>query len=261
MPASAFVDGSDSKGLIVGIDVGTTYSSVAYCWHGRPHELLFPTAHAEHRVPQLKSQILLSEGKYYIGSEVDDAFEKNPKLPEEDRITLFKLGLDDSDVTVEVRTTLSKQAARLPPAHFGEGRPRKPVLTDLVTLFLGRLYDKIRAAVKRAEGIEDSVLDSARYIIGVPPCWSLKSSQAMVKAAELAEIPNIQITTEVEAVVSRCVRELGDTLQHDVVLIYDIGGGTTVGYSKKIYSWHHAKACLSGNWRLQGVIPEPNTTA
>ncbi len=215
--------------LVIAVDLGTTYSAIAYSWRGKQYTVLYPANGFEHFVPQVKSQIAHTGKDYITGSDVDDSI-RSGQVSEESRITLFKLGLDKSDVTAEIRATLSKQIAKLPPAKFDEQDEswRKPVLEDLIAIFLKLLYQKAVEVIKKTEGFHDTVIESAKCVIGVPPCWPLQSTQAMVRAAEKAGISNTQVTTEVEAVVALLVRETNEETLSGPVLVYDVGGGTTV---------------------------------
>ena len=203
------------RGLVLGIDFGTTFSAVAYALHERNSNQQLSTATLNetriHSVQfdfvesQVKTQLAWHEADQdYVWGDDVDARIRDKEISEDDRIVMLKLGLDETDATSDIRAKQAKQLSRIPPAYWGENSDlRQPVIADLISVYLERLYTYAKTKIIRHFGIlaGGNIFDvtDVQCAICVPAIWTPEMNQVMVTAAEQAGIPNPSIVSESEA--------------------------------------------------------------
>ena len=195
--------------LKIGIDFGTTNSAVAHALLNRDEA---NSDSISRRLPierlrnvlfdgekEVKSQLAWdSDDKCWIwGNEVDRSIH-NGDIPESSRITMIKLGLDNTERTRYIREQLMQKLNDLPTECH------QPSIEDLISIYLERLFkyakDKIISS-RRKRGLYD-VFEVAKVecAICVPAIYfKLGVNQSMISAAERAGIPNPTLISEPDA--------------------------------------------------------------
>ena len=208
-------DVSRTRRLIIAIDFGTTYSAVSYALHDwdsiqQPstkalNETKVRSVLFDESKDEIKTQVAWHAGDqdYVWGNEVDVRI-RHKEIPEKDRIVMLKLGLDKSDATKEIRSKQDEQLSRIPPAFWGDNNDwRRPLIEDLISLYLGRLYafakEKITHNYGTIAGARIFSTTDIQCVICVPAMWTPEMNQVMVAAAQQAAIPNPDIVSESEA--------------------------------------------------------------
>ena len=211
------------RNLFIGIDFGTTYSAVAFSLHEwntsrKPsttelNEANIQSIQFDIGESQVKTQIAwhVASQDFVWGDDVDLCI-RHEEISENDRIVLLKLGLEKSQATQEIRAKQKAQLSRIPPGCWGKGRDRRPpVIEDLISIFLGRLYDYAKTKIIKICGAVTGGnifdLTDVRCAIGVPAIWTAEMDQTMVTAAEMAGLPNPDLVSESEAAAALHLRE------------------------------------------------------
>ena len=239
---------SASSSLMVGLDFGTTFSSVA-------HALIdHASACSEIRNDRfdigLINEIRLngskqpktelawvphpSPGRWIWGEDVGRKI-KSQQIQESDRTGLFKLGLDESEETHSIRSRIHDQINRLPP-ETGVRR-----LDDLIRTYLKLLFDNAIAKMHDCYGraYNQNILDIVKIesVVCVPAMWICHVNQRMKDIAMSAGFPTVEIISEPEAA-ALFIRydspRFNSTLKSDITsfkgpfIVLDVGGGTAV---------------------------------
>lgn len=204
-----------TRKLIIGIDFGTTYSAVGYALHEwnssqQPSTTTLngtniQSVQFDFVESQVKTQIAwhAADQDYVWGDDVDIRI-RDREIPQEDRIVMLKLGLDKSIATRDIRAKQADQLSRIPPTYWeSNGDRRQPMIEDLISLYIGLLYNYAKNKIIKNYGVlaEGNIFDmtDVQCAICVPALWTPETNQIMVTAAERAGIPNPDIVSESEA--------------------------------------------------------------
>ena len=243
--------------LKIGIDFGTTYSSVAFACTQKSHEIIpkvIPVGgfrlsqlnKVKFRLEyQVKTEIAWNPtlAKYVWGPEVEDSIRRKEIL-ERDRITLLKLGLDDRKETGAIRARLVRQRAALPRIwDDNEAEFVMPSIEFLIAEYLKGLFVDARKYIKakyrhlRQEDVFEA--SEVETVICVPAVWKAEMVDSMIRAALTAGIPNPYPVSEPDAAAAFMVVKKYENHEaegendetQEPFLVLDAGGGTTVSAS------------------------------
>ncbi|KAI0725426.1 hypothetical protein C8Q72DRAFT_954800 [Fomitopsis betulina] len=226
----------NSRKLVLAIDIGTTYSGVAYCVldPGEIPKVLsvtrFPGQEGENRsrdvkIPSVlyydrKANLQAAGAEAMLPNVQDDAYENEWTL-----VKWFKLYLRPQSIL---------PGATLPP--IGVDKPVVEILSD----YLGYVFKCAKAFISETNPIGRQILSSSTpidFVLSHPNGWLGPQQNSMRRTANLADlIPDsdegasrLQFVTEGEASLQFCVATgLGeDVIQEDnFVTMVDCGGGT-----------------------------------
>lgn len=175
--------------ISVGIDLGTTFSAVAYIDPITKLPQIIPNSEGSKLTP---SVIQFFEGEVIFGSEAEDAYNAG----EEDCAATFKreMGVDK-------------------PYCYLEGKPYTS--EDLSAMLLRHLKEEAEAT------IGDTIKDA---VITVPAYFYSKEREATIRAAETAGLKVKKIIDEPNA--AAMAYGLNHWRENANILVYDLGGGT-----------------------------------
>lgn len=175
--------------MSVGIDLGTTFSAVAYIDPKTKLPQIIPNSEGSKLTP---SVIQFLDGDMIFGSEAEDAYNAG----EEDCVATFKreMGVDK-------------------PYCYIDGKPYTS--EDLSAMLLKHLKDEAEATI--GESIKDAV-------ITVPAYFYSKEREATIRAAETAGLKVKKIIDEPNA--AAMAYGLNHWRENANILVYDLGGGT-----------------------------------
>lgn len=206
------------KPQAVGIDLGTTYSAIAYVDdRDEPHT------------------IINSEG---------DLTTPSAALIEDDEVTIGKLALK-AQVTLpdNVATFAKREIGKPVMEHPINGRKVAPEVIE--SLILGRL--KRDAETKLGHPITQAV-------ITVPAYFNEPKRRSTIQAAKLAGIETLAIINEpTAAAIAYGIEKHSEILGPQTVLIYDLGGGT---FDVSMVTVDHSDikvVATDGNAKLGGI--------
>ncbi|MDV6033450.1 MAG: Hsp70 family protein [Phycisphaera sp. RhM] len=206
------------KPLVVGIDLGTTYSAVAYVDdRGQPHT------------------IINSEG---------DLTTPSAALIENQEVTIGKLALK-AQITLpgNVATFAKRDIGKPTLSHPVDGRSVAPEVIE--SLILGRL--KRDAETKLGRPITQAV-------ITVPAYFNEPKRRSTIRAAELAGLDVLSIINEpTAAAIAYGIEKHSEILGPQTVLIYDLGGGTFDVSMVKVDHSNITVVATDGNAMLGGI--------
>ncbi|PFH46144.1 hypothetical protein AMATHDRAFT_8154 [Amanita thiersii Skay4041] len=229
--------GGLKRGLVMALDIGTTFSGVSYAIL-EPNQV--PKIHGVTQYPgqanggdsKIPSIVCYdSSGKVFaVGAETDPDI--NPDLLYEDgieRAEWFKLHIKLPHLNQEQNLKL-EQMPKLPPNKTG---------VDAYGDLLAYLYQATKTYICQRQGsdIWDSVANNVDYILTHPNGWEGKQQSELRRAARLAGLVNneadalkkVHFVTEGEASLHFCLSKIPTALdQHgkDGVMVVDAGGGT-----------------------------------
>ena len=175
--------------ISVGIDLGTTFSAVAYIDPKTKLPQIIPNSEGSKLTP---SVIQFLDGDVIFGSEAEDAYNAG----EEDCVATFKreMGVDK-------------------PYCYIDGKPYTS--EELSAMLLKHLKDEAEATI--GETIKDAV-------ITVPAYFYSKEREATIRAAETAGLKVKKIIDEPNA--AAMAYGLNHWRENANILVYDLGGGT-----------------------------------
>ena len=175
--------------ISVGIDLGTTFSAVAYIDPKTKLPQIIPNSEGSKLTP---SVIQFLDGDVIFGSEAEDAYNAG----EEDCVATFKreMGVDK-------------------PYCYTDGKPYTS--EELSAMLLKHLKDEAEATI--GETIKDAV-------ITVPAYFYSKEREATIRAAETAGLKVKKIIDEPNA--AAMAYGLNHWRENANILVYDLGGGT-----------------------------------
>jgi molecular chaperone DnaK (HSP70) len=195
---------------VVGIDLGTTYSSVSI-WRNNKVEVL-SDEYGTHNFPSVVS---FGHNRMYIGNEARNQIELNPDNTFHNVKRIIGRKFDDKEVQMEI-PYLSYKITDNDGRLKIEGRYKRMYPEEVSAIILRKLKEvaefRLGCKVKRA-------------VITVPSQFSDAQKTATLHAAQIAEIDCIRIINEPTAaalaygITKRDRKEM-------VVLVYDLGGGT-----------------------------------
>lgn len=178
--------------LYLGIDLGTTYSLVAYVNdHGLP--TLFPDFHDanEFRTP---SVVHVSDGRCLVGTALEELLDDEPELG---HARFFKLNMGGS--------------AKV----YQDGHQRTWWPQGLSALVLKKLLKDVEAFANE---------EVAGVLIAVPANFNDAQRRATKNAALMAGMPRVKLIEE--PVAAATFYGYNDKLAEQTLFIYDLGGGT-----------------------------------
>lgn len=173
----------------VGIDLGTTFSAVAYIDPKSKLPQIIPNSEGSRLTP---SVIQFLDGEVIFGSEAEDAYNAG----EENCVATFKREMGEET-----------------PYCYIEGRPYTS--EELSAMLLRHLKEDAEAAL--GDRIQDAV-------ITVPAYFYSKEREATVRAAEAAGLKVKKIIDEPNA--AAMAYGLNHWRENANILVYDLGGGT-----------------------------------
>jgi chaperone protein dnaK len=173
----------------VGIDLGTTFSAVAYIDPKSKLPQIIPNSEGSKLTP---SVIQFLDGEIIFGSEAEDAYNAG----EEDCVATFK-----------------REMGEKKPYCYIDGKPYTS--EDLSALLLRHLKEEAEAA------ISDTIKDA---VITVPAYFYSKEREATIRAAETAGLKVKKIIDEPNA--AAMAYGLNHWRENANILVYDLGGGT-----------------------------------
>ena len=176
-------------GVSVGIDLGTTFSAVAYINPQTRLPQIIPNREGNRITPSI---IQFYDGELIFGSEAEDAYNAG----EPNCAASFKRGMGKDDIQCYI-----------------EGKPY--TAEQLSTLLLRHLKEDAELAL--GDSIEDAV-------ITVPAYFYTKERDATIRAAEAAGIKVRQLIDEPNA--AALAYGLTHWRENANILVYDLGGGT-----------------------------------
>ena len=173
----------------VGIDLGTTYSAVAYLDPKSQRPTIVPNREGRSLTP---SAILFLDGEEIFGSEAEDAFNAGEK----DCAATFKRGMGEDR-----------------PYCYIDGKPYTS--EELSAKLLRRLKEDAETA------LGDAVKDA---VITVPAYFFSKQREATLRAAQAAGLKVKKLIDEPNA--AALAYGLNHWRESANILVYDLGGGT-----------------------------------
>lgn len=190
--------------LIIAIDYGTTFLTVAYLFiSGQKPELSPSFANILEKIRVIKDDwsgcdsesatvptetlYSSSSGRAWFGHEVDEAFERGEAPGDAKHVRLAKLLLHNAKET-EVETKRLRA--------WAEDKGKDPF--DFIEEFLGYIYRSIMKFFKEHHQDWLSRTD-IRYVIGCPPAWSMSEHQKMADITTKAQMPPLFMGSEAEA--------------------------------------------------------------
>lgn len=238
--------------LIIGIDLGTTYSAVAWNTFEKFNGPITAIP-GQMSAKELKN-LLFVEGGYAVktqlawdnrydcwlwGPQVDQAIE-DERLSESDRIDMIKLGLDTSPYTSSIRERLAIKIDSLPP------RAGDRSVQALITVYLEKLYNHAKHNILdllKGAGYDDVFeRNNVKCAICIPAMWfhDMSVAEKMRSAALDAGIANVELVSEPEAAATYMIHEELKPFENNQgrvpeqtdtkgpFLVADVGGGTGV---------------------------------
>ncbi len=228
---------------IIGIDLGTTNSVVAYTEAGhnegrQPDIKLF-------RIPQLVDagvvekremlpSFLLSPGKHDVSEDAMDLpWQENNTLAVGEFARNRGAELPDrliaSSKSWLCHTMVDRSQPILPwKSDIADELKRSPVEASAAVL------DHIRSAWNHTMAADDDALlmEKQEILLTVPASFDAVARELTVRAAEMAGLSNITLLEEPQAAFYAWIASQGDQWRNhvskgDLVLVFDVGGGTT----------------------------------
>ena len=210
-------------GYVFGIDLGTTYSCIAYMDdYGRP--VVLKNSDGEHITPSVV--MIRSEEDVVVGAEAKRSIEMDP-----DKTVQFikrKMGCEDDKVMVNGREYSAPEISAY-------------ILKKLVK----DANEELRKNGILADGEE--VRD---VVITCPAYFGMKEREATKTAGQLAGLNVLNIINEPTAAAISYGALSGD--KNETVLIYDLGGGTFDITVMNVHQNQVTVVCTGGDDRLGG---------
>ena len=223
---------SDQLKLVIGFDIGTAYSSVAFALApiniGHPSEDYQSKASSQEPITvsfngrcQVGSQLAWceSQSSWIWGDYVEEQVEDGG-ISEADRMQMIKLCLEGSERTLRMRKQLEASINRLPSVAKKQlMTPDCPDAGALMAMYLKLLWEETKAQIKGhyTTTIRGNVFDvcPVESWISVPKLWSPQINAIMVAAANWAGLPDIHLVHEPEAAAALCLLEQSErALRH-----------------------------------------------
>ncbi len=179
---------SDKIKKIFGIDLGTTYSSIAYVdEYGKP--VIMPNAENQHLTP---SVVFFDEGNIVVG----DVAKESAKIYPDEVVSFVKRSMGEPNFLFEYDS--------------------KTYRSEEISSYI------IKKVVQDAEhNLGEKITD---LVITCPAYFGINEREATKKAGEIAGYNVRQIINEPTA--AAIAYGTAESSQHKTVLVYDLGGGT-----------------------------------
>ncbi|KAI5842032.1 hypothetical protein BZA05DRAFT_464152 [Tricharina praecox] len=215
----------DHPRIVVGIDFGTTYSSIAWATTSSPTHIsliaAWPSAGARthHSTPsEISYHVSGSTSSYLWGYDIPSS---------QQRLKWFKLLLETDDEA-------ARSAVPIPPGM-------KP--TDVARDFLAALYHHAIQTLWRINSANVMRASKVDFVVTVPAVWTDAAKNRTRLAAEQAGIAGeheLQLLSEPEAaaIYSIKIQESAAIRVGDRIVVCDAGGGTVDLVSYSITSLH-----------------------
>ena len=218
---------SGSEVLVIGFDIGTALSAVAYTLAPSLHYQAYQSVSGEEVInnlftnlftvpftngPQVSSQLAWyhRKSRWVWGVNVDLLVETG-EIEEADRIEMIKLCIETSPRTYNIREKVRRQLNRLPALACKDfGHPSPPTFEDLIRLYLKFIWQRAAEKIMECYSHRSDNISQDSQIhcwISVPKLWSTQMNDAVITAAVLAGIPNADLVHEPEAAAAFCLLE------------------------------------------------------
>lgn len=276
MASASGSNGDIKQAFIIGVDFGTTYSGVAWCYTGDPKSIRTikswpPNSNqTSEKVPSVIQYGARDSSRYKWGFEVTSEAQ-NP-------LRWFKLLLNERSPG-----TISGRAPTTPPnlseTHSGDSQqlsmllktisalPEDKTPVGVVTDYLRGIYQHTRDTLEKAfprsfiSGIGTDI--GLEFVLTVPAIWNDAAKDLTLQAARAAGMNEsyvkIKTVSEPEAAAVHCLKiynQSRDSLKPgDVYVIADCGGGTVDLISYEITSVEprlRVDECVGGTGGLCG---------
>ena len=228
---------------IIGIDLGTTNSVVAYTRaEAEPDER--PVINI-FEIPQLVNAGVVEKRKvlpsFLLAPGKHEVSEQNMALPwqQDSRLAVGEFARDrgaelpdrliSSSKSWLCHTTVDRNEAILPwKSDIDPESKRSPV--EAAAVILQHIRDAWNYLM--ATGDETLRLENQEILLTVPASFDAVARELTVKAAEMAGIHNVTLLEEPQAAFYAWIQARGDqwreqVVKDDLVLVFDVGGGTT----------------------------------
>lgn len=194
---------------IVGIDLGTSTSSVAIMDHGQARILVM-----DERERVIPTVVGLSPGGVLVGAVARDQLETNPDYTFTGLKRLLGRKHDDPQLSEWSKFI----AYEIVPGPQGEAFVRGPDRAYSPVELLGHVFAKLREIAQQATGEPIT-----RCVVGVPAHFDVDQKEAMRQAARNGGLEVVRLLPEpIAAAVAYGV----DRASNRTIAIYDMGGGT-----------------------------------
>jgi molecular chaperone DnaK (HSP70) len=247
----------DRDGIGIGIDLGTTFSAVAYLKNGIP--TIIPIPGNGRTVPSVVS---LSRDNCWVGqdacdNEVEHGAYRNVKRvlgtggklsPDTSRVVPF-LAPSPEGKTFKKDSLVNQinDASEYPTLLKSSYSPGERIRPEVIS---AEILKALKKAAQDATGEKVS-----RAVIGVPSYFHDAQCEATKRAAEIAGISKVKLLREPEAAAFAYgigKHHIGFGDQDELVLVFDLGGGTFDVSMLLIGGGITEILCTSGNVQLGG---------
>lgn len=204
--------------LVIGFDIGTAYSSVSFILTAQSPD------HAANKISTEDLEVVMFNGRKQIsselawcdslsrwawGSDIDELVDRG-NLQEKSRIKMLKLCLEGSEPTRRARNRVKLQIKMLPGAAKQQlMEPDSPEPCHLLGMYLKLLWQETKAQIKchYAEPSSGDIFDRCvvESWVSVPKLWSPQINAVIVRVADWAGLPTINLVHEPEAAAALCL--------------------------------------------------------
>lgn len=195
---------------IVGIDLGTSTSSVAAIDHGQARILVVDER--ERMIPTVVG--ISPRGEISVGAVARDQLEANPEYTFTGLKRLLGRRADDP----QIQEWAKMIAYEIVPGPQGEAFVRGPDKIYSPVDLLAHVFAKLREIAQTATSEEIT-----RCVVGVPAHFDLEQKEAVRQAARLGGLDPVRLLPEPTAA---AVAYGVDRASNRTLAIYDMGGGT-----------------------------------
>ncbi|EMS11028.1 70-kDa heat shock protein [Entamoeba histolytica HM-3:IMSS] len=207
----------------IGIDLGTTYSSIAYYDITRGESVLVQDELGKEQVASWVSLSQLDKSGYtIIGNSAKNEANSECVIYDSKRI----IGRDECDVNYEHRDKwpFKVKSRNNGSAYIECYNPQTQSAEEfepeeISGMILKHMYDIAQASLKNGQ--------VTNVIVTVPVDFKDRQRDATLLACKLAEIKNVELINEPTAAIAEYKREYPNSLKDgDRILVIDFGGGT-----------------------------------
>lgn len=204
-----------SSEIVVGIDLGTTLSAIAYYDNGQP--IVIPNAQNERLTP---SVVAFENGRILVGRDANRIAQADPYSA----VTFIKRQMGNSSFFF-----LSPDGHSMPPE-------------EISAIILKKL--KIDAEQRLNKVINQAV-------ISVPAYFTDNQRRATKQAAEMAGLDVLRLINEPTA--ASIAYGITSSKKNEKILVYDLGGGTFDVTILKLLGSQFKVLATGGNYKLGGI--------
>ncbi|KAK5107132.1 hypothetical protein LTR62_001690 [Meristemomyces frigidus] len=247
--------------FVIGIDFGTTYSGVAWCWSGQPENVELITRWKSKLSSFTSDNAKTPTTIYYDPVSTDKSWGYDVPIDVEP-LSWFKLLLIDND-RLPLEFQKSGQIRRARELLKATGKTLVQVIADYLRL----LWQHTIEELIRDRG--DAAVNGSPFKvwITVPAIWNSKAQSKMLEAARMAGIldkrtagkTEVEFVAEPEAAALAVLNDFKgrpDIKPGDVFVVCDAGGGTVDLISYEILSVDPlmVRECVEGKGKMCGAI-------